>query len=171
MQLQLSYNWTYNCNLFFSARSTSLQTFDSLDLVSRHSDEDINISDERVAVLEFELRKAQDTINALRGSLTISAAPEHKERGNAEKEGNILPYEGRCLNFLISEYLLTHNYKLTAITLSEENGDQDLEDWEDVGLNCPRPPSLLGVYRASNHHQVSHLMITILVRYLTLLWV
>ena len=57
-----------------SARSTSLQPFDSLDLVSRYSDDDpVNVADERVTVLEFELRKAQDTINALRGTLTTSA--------------------------------------------------------------------------------------------------
>ncbi|XP_063680881.1 RAB11-binding protein RELCH-like isoform X3 [Bolinopsis microptera] len=141
-------------------RSTSLQTFDSLDLVSRYSDDDpVNVADERVTVLEFELRKAQDTINALRGTLTSSAAPEHKERNssNSEHKGPILPYERRCLNFLISEHLLTQNCKLTAITLSEESGDQDLEDWEDVGLNCPRPPSLLGIYRTSDHHQIQSL--------------
>ncbi|KAL5259044.1 hypothetical protein ACHWQZ_G009497 [Mnemiopsis leidyi] len=141
-------------------RSTSLQTFDSLDLVSRFSDDDpVAVADERVTVLEFELRKAQDTINALRGTLTTSAAPEHKVRSatNSEHKGQILPYEKRCLNFLISEYLLTQNCKLTAITLSEESGDQDLEDWEDVGLNCPRPPSLLEIYRASDHHQIQSL--------------
>ena len=87
----------------------------------------------------------------------IPTAPEHKERSasNSEHKGPILPYEKRCLNFLISEYLLTQNCKLSAITLSEESGDQDLEDWEDVGLNCPRPPSLLEIYRASDHHQVT----------------
>ena len=37
--------------------------------------------------------------------------------------------------------------KLTAITLTEENGDQDFDDWDDVGLNIPKPPDLLFLFR------------------------
>lgn len=37
--------------------------------------------------------------------------------------------------------------KLTAITLTEENGDQDFDDWDDVGLNIPKPPDLLYLFR------------------------
>ena len=36
--------------------------------------------------------------------------------------------------------------KLTAITLTEENGDQDFDDWDDVGLNIPKPPDLLYLF-------------------------
>lgn len=59
-------NFCCNCNT--TARSGSQATLDSLDL-TRYS-EDGAVGDERVAVLEFELRKAKDTISALRNNLT-----------------------------------------------------------------------------------------------------
>lgn len=34
------------------------------------------------------------------------------------------PHEKRALNFVINEYLLLQDYKLTSITFSEENPDQ-----------------------------------------------
>lgn len=34
------------------------------------------------------------------------------------------PHERRALNFLINEYLLLQDYKLTSITFSDENPDQ-----------------------------------------------
>lgn len=71
---------------FFAGRTPSFSTLDSLEL-SRYSDDSNRENDERVAgmliyqwhqssfnisylVLEFELRKAQETIKSLRGSLT-----------------------------------------------------------------------------------------------------
>lgn len=55
----------------------------------------------------------------------------------------------------MNEYLLARSYKLTSITFSDENDDQDFEDWQDVGLNIPKPPELLQIYRefmrASGH--------------------
>ena len=36
----------------------------------------------------------------------------------------IKPHEKRALNFLAHEYLMQRELKLTAITLTEENGDQ-----------------------------------------------
>jgi hypothetical protein len=40
------------------------------------------------------------------------------------------------------------NCKLASITLADENdGNQDLDDWDDVCLNVPRPPSLVQIYR------------------------
>jgi len=55
--------------LVFSVRTTSLSTFDSIEL-GRYSDDLEKEQDDKVAVLEFELRKAYDTIKSLRGSLT-----------------------------------------------------------------------------------------------------
>lgn len=57
--------------LFLPARSGSQATLDSLDL-TRFSEDGERSSDERVAVLEFELRKAKETINALRNNLTVA---------------------------------------------------------------------------------------------------
>jgi len=36
----------------------------------------------------------------------------------------IRPLEKRALNFLVNEYLLKNEYKLTSITFSDENDDQ-----------------------------------------------
>lgn len=42
---------------------------------------------------------------------------------------------------------MTSSYKLTSITFSDENENQDFEDWQDVGLNIPKPAELLQIYR------------------------
>ena len=57
--------------------------------------------------------------------ILLPSAEEHKGKDYCRDETeNILPYEKRSLNFLIGEYLLQHDYKLTAITFSEETSDQ-----------------------------------------------
>lgn len=40
------------------------------------------------------------------------------------QEEAIKPMDKKAINFLINEYLLLQNYKLTAVTFSEENEDQ-----------------------------------------------
>ncbi|XP_026093382.1 lisH domain and HEAT repeat-containing protein KIAA1468 homolog isoform X2 [Carassius auratus] len=133
-------------------RAGSISTLDSLDF-ARYSDDGNRESDERVAVLEFELRKAKETIQALRANLTRAAECEipSQERKNykssPEIQEPIRPLEKRALNFLVNEYLLKNEYKLTSITFSDENDDQDFELWDDVGLNIPKPPDLLQLYR------------------------
>ncbi|XP_066502606.1 RAB11-binding protein RELCH homolog isoform X2 [Hoplias malabaricus] len=133
-------------------RAGSISTLDSLDF-TRYSDDGNRESDERVAVLEFELRKAKETIQALRTNLTQAAECEipSQERKNykssPEMQEPIRPLEKRALNFLVNEYLLKNEYKLSSITFSDENDDQDFELWDDVGLNIPKPPDLLQLYR------------------------
>lgn len=136
-------------------RTSSIQTLDSLDF-ARYSDDGERQIDERVAVLEFELRKAKETIKALRANLTIvtesnSSTPEVPVDALSVQE-SVKPHEIRALNFLINEYLLKHNYKLTSITFSDEIEDQDFEDWDDVGLNIPKPPEILYIYRNYYRH-------------------
>jgi hypothetical protein len=58
--------------LYFLARSSSQATLDSLEM-TRYSEDGDKTINERVAILEFELRKAKDTINALRTNLTVAA--------------------------------------------------------------------------------------------------
>ncbi|XP_044032277.1 RAB11-binding protein RELCH homolog isoform X3 [Siniperca chuatsi] len=134
-------------------RAGSISTLDSLDF-ARYSDDGNRESDERVAVLEFELRKAKETIQALRTNLTQAAESEvpSQERKNfkssPEIQEPIRPLEKRALNFLVNEYLFKSDYKLSAITFSDENDDQDFELWDDVGLNIPKPPDLLQLYRS-----------------------
>ncbi|KAM3840318.1 RAB11-binding protein RELCH isoform 2-T2 [Vipera latastei] len=140
-------------------RAGSISTLDSLDF-ARYSDDGNRETDERVAVLEFELRKAKETIQALRANLTQAAENEVplQERSNykssPEIQEPIKPLEKRALNFLVNEFLLKNGYKLTSITFSDENDDQDFELWDDVGLNIPKPPDLLQLYRDFGNHQV-----------------
>ncbi|KAM9307861.1 RAB11-binding protein RELCH [Gastrophryne carolinensis] len=139
-------------------RAGSISTLDSLDF-ARYSDDGNREVDERVAVLEFELRKAKETIQALRVNLTLAAENEVplQERKNykssPEIQEPIKPLEKRALNFLVNEYLLKNNNKLTSITFSDENDDQDFELWDDVGLNIPKPPDLLQLYRNFGSYQ------------------
>ncbi|KAI8426155.1 hypothetical protein MSG28_005099 [Choristoneura fumiferana] len=132
-------------------RSPSQATLDSLD-TARYSEDgggDRGGSGGDVAVLEFELRKAKETIHALRANLTQFADGESALDKNAKGQFNqrsLKPHERRALNFLINEYLLLQDYKLTSITFSDENPDQDFEDWDDVGLNMPRPSGLVSLF-------------------------
>lgn len=66
---------------------------------------------------------------------------------------SIRPLEKRAINFLINEYLLANNYKLSSNTLCDEDADQDFDKWDDVGLNIDRPPDLLKLYR---HYWQTH---------------
>nr|XP_033790886.1 RAB11-binding protein RELCH isoform X3 [Geotrypetes seraphini] len=141
-------------------RAGSISTLDSLDF-ARYSDDGNRETDERMAVLEFELRKAKETIQALRVNLTQAAENEVplQERKNykssPEIQDPIKPLEKRALNFLVNEFLLKNNYKLTSITFSDENDDQDFELWDDVGLNIPKPPDLLQLYRDFGNHHIA----------------
>ncbi|XP_062925715.1 RAB11-binding protein RELCH homolog isoform X2 [Mobula hypostoma] len=141
-------------------RAGSISTLDSLDF-ARYSDDGNRETDERLAVLEFELRKAKETIQSLRANLTQAAAftesdvplQERKHyKSSPEIQEAVKPLEKRALNFLVNEYLLKINYKLTSITFSDENDDQDFELWDDVGLNIPKPPDLLQMYREYGSH-------------------
>ena len=39
-------------------------------------------------------------------------------------QGPAKPFEIRTLNFLINEYLLKNNYRLTSVTFADQVGDQ-----------------------------------------------
>ncbi|XP_071644136.1 RAB11-binding protein RELCH homolog isoform X2 [Temnothorax longispinosus] len=132
--------------------SNAQATLDSLDM-TRYSEDGGGV-DERVAILEFELRKARENISSLRANLTVVTelegtlkAPDKSSEKNPTAELPIKPHEQRALNFLINEYLLTRSYKLTSITFSDECEEQDFEDWQEVGLNIPKPTELLQIYR------------------------
>ncbi|CAG5116113.1 unnamed protein product, partial [Candidula unifasciata] len=140
-------------------RTSSVQTFDSLDF-ARYSDDGERQVDERVAVLEFELRKAQETIKSLRAALTQQAenelsTPESQNNTGlvGEPGDSITPVEKKALNFLVNEYLLQAGFKVTSVTFAEENEEQDFEDWDDVGLNIPRPPGLVHLFKDYSSHE------------------
>nr|XP_046211474.1 RAB11-binding protein RELCH homolog isoform X4 [Oncorhynchus gorbuscha] len=108
-------------------RAGSISTLDSLDF-ARYSDDGNRESDERVAESDTQERNKN-------------------YKSNPEIQEPIRSLEKRALNFLVNEYLLKNEYKLSAITFSDENDDQDVELWDDVGLNIPKPPDLLQIYR------------------------
>ncbi|RVE47884.1 hypothetical protein evm_007515 [Chilo suppressalis] len=132
-------------------RTPSQATLDSLD-TARYSEDgggDRGGSGGDVAVLEFELRKARETINSLRANLTQFADGDSaldKVSKDSYNQRSLKPHEKKALNFLINEYLLLQGYKLTSITFSDENPDQEFEDWDDVGLNMPRPAGLVSLF-------------------------
>ena len=151
-------------------RSPSQQTFDSIDF-DRVSEVNNNEQD-RVAVLEYELRKAKETIKRLRENVTahnVSSTdqpPPGLESTSSEHvsgidDANITnrpmeALEKRAISFLVNEFVLKCNCKMTAVTFAEENTDQDFDDWDDVGINTARPPSLIQLYRKFlNYRMVS----------------
>ncbi|XP_077410254.1 RAB11-binding protein RELCH homolog isoform X8 [Vanacampus margaritifer] len=109
-------------------RAGSISTLDSLDF-ARYSDDGNRESDERVAENEVPSQERKNF------------------KSNPEIQEPLRPLEKRALNFLVNEYLLKNEYKLSSITFSDENDDQDFELWDDVGLNIPKPPDLLQLYR------------------------
>lgn len=151
---------TSNINNYPLHKTPSIQTFDSLDL-TRYSDDTSEINnktEDKVALLEFELRKAKETISQLRYTLTIATENEtllsspssqpqasNKQLNHATITTNtnstnsccfdenglnhnhvnaLLPHEKNAINFLVNEYLLLQNYKMTSVTFSEENESQ-----------------------------------------------
>jgi hypothetical protein len=118
----------------------SQTTLDSLDYAPISEDGD-RAGGDRVAILEFELRKAKETITALRENLTQQVELENaSNKSESESTGSqsncpavshhhstpepMRGYEQRALNFLVHEYLLTHGYRLTSITFADENTEQ-----------------------------------------------
>jgi hypothetical protein len=92
-------------------RTSSSQTFDStsIDNITRYSEDidwnngngsggamtsasgvggELRFNDERVAVLEFELRKARDTIQELRQTITYDSADEQQQHNKKSEERN-----------------------------------------------------------------------------------
>jgi hypothetical protein len=124
-------------NNFPLHKTPSIQTFDSLDL-TRYSDdtsENNNKIEDKITLLEFELRKARETISQLRYTLTITTENETLLTSPPTTTSTtdfvvlnidqvLLPHEKHAINFLINEYLLLQNYKMTSVTFSEENESQ-----------------------------------------------
>eukprot|EP00795_Rhopilema_esculentum_P001464 gene1464-15893_t len=143
-------------------RSASNLTLDSIDDFARYSDDGGRDNDDKVAVLEFELRRAKETIKELRENITEYAKENEsslkktgeESKQSSEQEGPVKTFELRALNYLTNEFLLKNGYRLTAITFGEEVGDQDIDDWDDVGVNTPRPPNLLHLFRDYGKHVV-----------------
>ena len=51
-------------------------------------------------------------------------SPDQIDDGKSYPEDSIKPLEKKALNFLVNQYLLQINNKLTSVTFSEENEEQ-----------------------------------------------
>ena len=57
-------------------------------------------------------------------SETEHVSPDQADDGKNFPEDSIKPLEKKALNFLVNQYLLQINNKLTSVTFSEENEEQ-----------------------------------------------
>ena len=80
-----------------------------------------------MAVLEYELRTARDTISQLKRELTemnqdtqTVQCASLSEDMEEEDEAEIKPHEKKILNFLVNDYLMRNGYKISAVTFSDE---------------------------------------------------
>ena len=55
---------------------------------------------------------------------TEHVSPDQIDDGKSYPEDSIKPLEKKALNFLVNQYLLQINNKLTSVTFSEENEEQ-----------------------------------------------
>lgn len=55
---------------------------------------------------------------------TEHVTPEQTDEGKTLPDDGIKPLETKALNFLVNQYLLQINNKLTSVTFSEENEEQ-----------------------------------------------
>lgn len=146
------------------AHYQSVSTLDSVD-IGRASDDGNGLED-KLKVLEFELRKKNEEIQSLRNELTtITMGRPIEETFNFPKpesmglpksplsndDGRIRPHELRAMSVLIHEQLLELGYRMTAVQFAEEsesNGILDVDSWTHVGINLPKPPKLLYLLRS-----------------------
>ncbi|KAI3389362.1 hypothetical protein SNEBB_004299 [Seison nebaliae] len=135
-----------------SMMGESMKTYDSNDSV------------EQDTLLQFKLRKANETIDQLRNDLTELTNNQKKNKSeeisgkklneteNITKETSL---EKHIMNFLVNKYLIQFNYKLSSITFCEENDDENLDDWDAIGLNEKSPPDLLKLYRNYEYSSIN----------------
>ena len=136
------------------SRAGSQLTLDSIDQLTRYSEDTDRREEDRLAVLEYELRTARDTISQLKRELiemnndtqTVHCASMSEDM-EEEEDTEIRPHEKKILNFLVNDYLMRNGYKISAVTFSDECEGQNLDDWEEVGLNSDKPLRLSSILR------------------------
>lgn len=133
------------------------------------TDEELNSLDSQQLLMR--LKEAEEKISLLRYQLELSkeaekqqqklapppppsgidvAAPELAAQRNEavkrleEQEDDV--HEQRILQFLLRQYLLAHNYKMTAVTLAEEVQGLPMR-WSELGLDLQEAPSLVSMLR------------------------
>lgn len=111
---------------------------------------------EKIALLEYELRKAKETIKNLRTEMTRADEDgDEVLQSSAATEESLKPVERRALDYLVNEYLLDNGHKLASLALAE-TCEQNLDSWEAVGSGRSHAPTLLRIFR-NFKHQKPHL--------------
>jgi uncharacterized protein YgiM (DUF1202 family) len=119
--------------------------------------------EEKLALLEYELRMSREDVNTLKkelGGLKKLRANSNQNDGDGNKQqeqlapevegAEVKAFEIRFVNYLLKQYLVNHDYKVTAMTFASEVLDQDLDSFEDVGVDeetTSEPPDLITFYR------------------------
>ena len=136
------------------SRAGSQLTLDSIDQLTRYSEDTDRREEDRLAVLEYELRTARDTISQLKRELSqmnLDTQSFHcaslSEQMEEEEDTEIKPHEKKILNFLVNDYLMRNGYKISAVTFSDECEGQNLDDWEEVGVISDKPLRLSSILR------------------------
>ena len=143
------------------SRSESQVTLDSIDRLTRYSEDTDRREDDRLAILEYELRTARETIAQLRTELqeltkndkgkASQGNSSEEEKEEDEEELQIKPHEKKFLNYLVNDYLMINGYKFTAVTFSDECDEQNFDDWEEVSSYSVGNPTILSIYRNSGY--------------------
>ncbi|CAG0915397.1 unnamed protein product [Notodromas monacha] len=110
---------------FSIQRSGSQATLDSFDGIRIH-DTDAAVND-RIAVLEFELRKAREVIASLQKDASELVTPRSDDASPLSTTTATLtttmnalcPWEIRVLNSLVNAYLNAHGHKLASLAFAE----------------------------------------------------
>ena len=141
------------------SRSESQGTLDSIDRLTRYSEDTDRREEDRLALLEYELRTARETITQLRSDLqeltkqeqtkTAPGSSGEGEKDQDEEEFEIKAHEKKVLNYLVNDYLMRNGYKFTAVTFSDECDEQNFDDWEEVSSYSVGTPTILSIYRSS----------------------
>ena len=162
----------------FSIQSGSESIWEDQNLLKLSQAELIDMireKNERVSILEFDLRKSREEVEkykirveALEHNLASSATRDltssketvlaadlsplksggtPSEQSRSAMKKSIKSYEKRVLNYLVYEYLKDNNYKLTKVSFSDEVDDQDLDDWKDTQVTGLEPLPLVELYR------------------------
>ena len=147
------------------SRSGSQMTLDSIDQLTRYSEDTDRKEDEKMAILQYELRTARETISQLRAELaeaTVSSKDVKEEHGSddafeEEEDVEIKPHVKKFLNFIVNDYLIRNGYKFTAVTFSDECDGQNFDDWEEVGITNERPPTLFKMFKNSSSKSLTNM--------------
>lgn len=119
-------------NSFVSKSSLNANSADKNEKINEDTEilnESSNLNKE--IIFDIDVEKSEKKDNEIKLELTKA----------------LMPHDKNAINFLVNEYLLQNDYKMTSVTFAEENEAQDLEDWDVVGLNRAKPPNLSQIYK------------------------